>query len=313
MMLKRMFLGGAAALITVSMTLVGCSTKTESNAEPKTQAESIPVGELFNYEVIGVEPGAGVHRSTEQAFKDYNLSDWKLTESSSAAMVASVKKATEKEIPIVVTAWVPHWMIEKYNLKFLDDPKGTFGKPEDLHTVTRLGFKEDLPNAYKLLQQFKWKLDDLGKVMSMIEEGMDPAAAAEKWMQENEDIVANWFEGVEQGDGEEITMVHVGWQDSIADSYVAAQALKEKGYNVTLTLVDIAPAFAGVASGTADVFVGACLPNTHGEYYNEFKDKLDMVGVNTEDLVQGLAIPRYMEDINSLEDLGKLTDQLGKQ
>ena len=46
-----------------------------------------------NYEIIGIEPGAGLMKLTKTAIEDYGLDDWKLVEGSSAAMVAELKKA----------------------------------------------------------------------------------------------------------------------------------------------------------------------------------------------------------------------------
>ena len=52
-------------------------------------------------------------------------------------------------------------MFAKYDLKYLKDPKGSYGDAEEIHTVTRKGFKDDHPGANKLLSQFSWTEDDI--------------------------------------------------------------------------------------------------------------------------------------------------------
>ena len=57
-------------------------------------------------------------KATAKVIEDYELTDWTLVEGSSAAMVASLKKAYEKEEPIIVTGWTPHWMYAAFDLKY---------------------------------------------------------------------------------------------------------------------------------------------------------------------------------------------------
>ncbi|WP_302183295.1 glycine betaine ABC transporter substrate-binding protein, partial [Salmonella enterica] len=54
-----------------------------------------------------------------------NLKDWKLVPSSSVAMTVALGEAIKQHKDIVITGWSPHWMFNKYDLKYLADPKGT--------------------------------------------------------------------------------------------------------------------------------------------------------------------------------------------
>ncbi|NJP58741.1 glycine/betaine ABC transporter, partial [Salmonella enterica subsp. enterica serovar Typhimurium] len=148
------------------------------------------VGDSVDYKIIGIDPGAGLMKASAKAIKDYGLDDWTLVEGSSAAMTAALKKAYDKKEPIIVTGWTPHWMFAKFDLKYLEDPKGSFGKDETIHTITRNGLKEDLPEAYKVIDQIHWTPDDMGVVMNNIEEGDNPEDAAAKWVKDNADKVA---------------------------------------------------------------------------------------------------------------------------
>ncbi len=80
-----------------------------------------------------------------------NLTDWDLISGSSAAMTAALKKAYDKEEPIIVTGWTPHWKFAKFDLKYLEDPKGVYGGEEQIRTIGRLGLADDLPEAHQIL------------------------------------------------------------------------------------------------------------------------------------------------------------------
>src|SRR5699024_6228085 len=76
--------------------------------------------------IVGIEPGAGVVKASEKAVKDYNLDGWEVETSSSGAMATTLGQAMKKKDDIVVTGWSPHWKFQKYDLKYLKDPKGSF-------------------------------------------------------------------------------------------------------------------------------------------------------------------------------------------
>ncbi|RID86960.1 ABC transporter permease subunit [Peribacillus asahii] len=293
---RKIILSIAAALIVVSA-LVLVFAKENTVKENATG-----IGAQIDYEVIGIEPGAGLMKQANNALKDYKLTDWTLVEGSSAAMVAELKKAYENKEPIVVTGWSPHWMFSSFDLKYLDDPNNTFGGAEDINTIVRKGLKEDAPGAYTILDQFFWKPSDMEDVMVDIANGVDPAKAAEKWIQTNPDKTAKWTKGAQEGNGESINLVYVAWDTEIASTNVIGKVLEQHGYNVTLSQVEVGPMFAGVANGSADAMVGAWLPSTHLDYYNTYKNDFIDLGPNLTGTKNGLVVPEYM-DIDSIEDL----------
>lgn len=132
--------------------------------------------------VTGIEPGAGIMNAAKNALKDYdNLSSWELVSASTGAMTTSLDQSIKKKEPIVVTAWSPHWMFAKYDLKYLKDPKGSFGSEENINTIARKGLKKDMPTVYKIIDRFHWSQKDMEAVMLDINKGMSPEAAAKKW------------------------------------------------------------------------------------------------------------------------------------
>ncbi|GAA0447921.1 hypothetical protein GCM10008934_40630 [Virgibacillus salarius] len=151
-----------------------------------------------NKTITGIEPGAGVVGAAEQALTDYdNLKGWGVQTSSSGAMATELGSAIENEEDIIVTGWTPHWKFAKYELKYLEDPKGTFGEAETIDTMVRKGLKDDMPNAYKILDQFNWTTEDMEAVMLEISNGTSPEDAAAAWVEENQEKVDEWVKGVE--------------------------------------------------------------------------------------------------------------------
>lgn len=148
-----------------------------------------------NQTIIGIEPGAGIMSSSENALNSYsNLNDWSLTSSSTGAMVTSLEQALKNKEDIVVTAWKPHWMFAKYDLVLLEDSQGIFGKSEEIHTIVRQGLKEDQAEAFNIIDKFSWEPEDMQSVMLAIAEGQSPSQAAKDWIELNPDKVEGWLE-----------------------------------------------------------------------------------------------------------------------
>ena len=126
--------------------------------------------------------------------------------------------------------------------------------------LLRKGLEQDAPGAYKILDQFFWEPSDMEDVMVDVTDGMDPAEAAEKWIEANPDKVAQWTKGAQAGNGERINLVYVAWDTEIASTNVIGKVLEQNGYDVTLSQVEVGPMFAGVANGSADAMVGCMAP-----------------------------------------------------
>lgn len=294
----------------------GCGSgeeETEDNANNNENAEgqngentdATNYSEAVDYTITGIEPGAGITVTTEKAIDSYDsLSGWTLEQSSTAAMMTALDEAIKNEEPIIITGWNPHWMFAKYpDMKYLDDPKGVYGEEEFIKTLARKGLKDDKPNAYKLIDQFYWEVEDMESIMyESSESGDDIADVAKQWVADNPDKVAKWTEGVEDVDGVEVKLASTPWDSERASSSVVAEVMKQKGFDVTVTPVDVAVVFQSVATGDADATLAAWLPMTHKDFYEKYKDQIDDLGENLEGTIIGLTVPSYM-DIDSIEDL----------
>lgn len=276
--------------------LAGCSDNSSASGEKS-------IGDQVQHQIIGIDPGAGIMKQAAQVLKDYELKDWKLVEGSSAAMAAALDKAYKDKKPIIVTGWTPHWMFAKYELKYLEDPKGTFGKDEEIRTIVRKGLKDTLPSAYAVLDRFEWTAEDMAVVMSAIVDGKKPEEAAADWVKNNAAKVDAWTKDLAKEDGKKLTLAYVAWDSEIASTNVVQQVLQERlGIKAEMLQVEAGPMWAGVADGSADAMVAAWLPTTHQDYLDKYKDKVEDLGVNLKGTKLGLVVPSYME-IGSIEDL----------
>lgn len=147
--------------------------------------------------IVGIEPGAGIMIQTELAMNEYqNLSDWSLESPSTGAMLALLKDALTNEEDIVLTGWTPHWKFQRYDLKFLEDPLNVYGESEQIHTLVRHGLKEDMPEAYQILDNFFWTVEDMESVTLEMEDGVTERQAAQNWLDANRESVEKWLEGL---------------------------------------------------------------------------------------------------------------------
>jgi len=99
-----------------------------------------------------------------------------------------------------------------------------------------------------------------------------------------------------------ITIAYVNWAEGVAMTQLAKNILEKKGYTVTLKNADVAPVFAAVAGGDADVFLDTWMPVTHHNYMENFGQKLTILNTNFEGAKIGLVVPDYVT-INSIAEL----------
>ena len=160
--------------------------------------EDLPeVADELDQTITGIEPGAGVVKASENSVEEYGLDGWEVQTSSSGAMATALGEAIDNEEPIAVTGWSPHWKFAEYALKYLEDPNELYGRAEEIKTMARQGLEEDLPNAYKVLENFSWGEEKFNNVMLEIHNGTDPEEAAATFVEENQDLVDEWTADVE--------------------------------------------------------------------------------------------------------------------
>ncbi len=173
------------------------------NYIPKDKLNSISdltnegVAEKLDNKIVGIDPGAGLMQASEEAMEEYGLEDagYQLLASSGAGMTAALSRAIKRDKWIVVTGWSPHWKFAKWDLRYLEDPKGVLGGKERIHCLARKGFYQDVPyEVFEFFVRYNIPIDDLEALML---EGKETSyeEAADKYIQENPDRVNYWVTG----------------------------------------------------------------------------------------------------------------------
>jgi len=159
--------------------------------EENTITDLIAAKDKYDGKIIGIGSGAGIHRNTEKAIKEYGLPFKQIT-SSGAAMVASLKRAYDKKEAVVITGWKPHFKWALYDLKYLKDPKNIY--PKDVMAIlARKGFKKDFPALTKFFGNMNFKEKDLYSLMGALKEADDSEKAAAEWYSKNKALVNAWW------------------------------------------------------------------------------------------------------------------------
>lgn len=149
--------------------------------------------ELFDHSIVGFDPGAGTMEVTEDLLVEYDL-DFELLPSSEPAMITEIQKAIENEEAIVAPLWSPHRVFSELDLKYLEDPKDVYGGAEKIHHATRLGFADEFPEVDTWFKNWKMDDDQIGSLMSAVADAENEAEGAAEWVEENEDLIAEWLE-----------------------------------------------------------------------------------------------------------------------
>ncbi|QFP42160.1 glycine betaine ABC transporter substrate-binding protein [Borrelia miyamotoi] len=148
----------------------------------------------FKNKMVGIDAGAGTQLSVEKTLNLYGLDqEYELVSSSESVMLATLESAIKKNEWILVPLWKPHWAFAEYDIKFLDDPLLAMGGPESIHSLVRIGLKEDDPDAYYLFDNFYWN-DDL--LLPLIEKNYKKSgyeySNAVEFVDSYKDYVKNW-------------------------------------------------------------------------------------------------------------------------
>lgn len=150
------------------------------------------VKEKLKGRIEGIDPGAGLTRLSEQAVKNYALDGYKLQISSEAGMLTTIDRAMRKKDWFVATAWSPHWMFGKYELRYVADPKNALGKAERVDVLARKDIEKDNPEVSGLLSRMKLPIADLEAAMFNAQQ-TSYEKAVDQYIADHPDQIKAWL------------------------------------------------------------------------------------------------------------------------
>jgi len=150
----------------------------------------------FKGKITGIDAGAGMMDKIEnEMIPQYGLSKIELMASSGPAMTAALADAIKHKEWIVVTAWKPHWMFGRWDLKFLkqDDDK-VMWESGDIEIIGRSDLEEDKPELVQFLKNFFLTDSELSDLMVKVKDSNeDILDVARQWATDHPDVVAKWI------------------------------------------------------------------------------------------------------------------------
>jgi glycine betaine/proline transport system substrate-binding protein len=158
------------------------------------------MGDDYGKRLVGIEPSAGLTEQTKKAIPIYGLDDWNFQISSTPAMLAELKKATNAGDDIAVTLWRPHWAYDAFPVRDLEDPEGAMGDAENIFNFSRTGFDDDNPYVAQLLHNLVINDDNLASLENIMFSddhygGKNKDKAVAEWAEAHPDFITDWKAG----------------------------------------------------------------------------------------------------------------------
>lgn len=164
-------------------------------------AETLPMGRLVDYPGDWGTPGADRIKALDLPFKA-------IPAGSEGALVAEIRASVERKTPLIAVFWQPHWAVSKYDLKFVELPKGTpecytdpaYGPnpnvtgdcdflPTRVFKTAWPGFKDKWPAAYEILKGFTLSTEAQQPLMGAVDVDERPIdAVTAEWVNANSSI-----------------------------------------------------------------------------------------------------------------------------
>jgi glycine betaine/proline transport system substrate-binding protein len=132
----------------------------------------------------------------EEVIPAYGL-EQELVAAPTAGMLAEVERLYTYREDFIFLAWSPHWMNQRYKIRYLEDPKDAMGPtndPAECSTIVRGDLKAKDPVAYAFMEELALTEEQINDLETVINEEDDPLAGARRWASENREVVRPWIE-----------------------------------------------------------------------------------------------------------------------
>ncbi len=147
--------------------------------------------------IFGIEPSSVMMQEVgEEVIPSYGL-EQELVTAPTAGMLAEVDRLYAFREEFIFLAWSPHWMNQRYDIRYLEDPKDAMGPtndPAECSTIVRGNLREEDPVAYAFMDALALTEEQINGLEYVINDEDDPLAGARRWASENREVVRPWIE-----------------------------------------------------------------------------------------------------------------------
>src|SRR5919112_1111370 len=147
--------------------------------------------------IFGIEPGSVVMGVVyDEVIPAYGL-EQKLVEAPTEGMLTEVERRYNDREEFALVAWSPHWMNQRYDLRYLEDPEDAFGElndPARITTIVNEDLLQDDPVAYAFMDALILDEEQIGDLESAINEAGDPHEGARRWAEDNPEVWQPWVD-----------------------------------------------------------------------------------------------------------------------
>jgi glycine betaine/proline transport system substrate-binding protein len=147
--------------------------------------------------ILGIEPSSVMMRWVgREVVPAYGL-EQKLVAAPTAGMLVEVERLYTFKEEFIFLAWSPHWMNQRFDIRYLEDPKDAMGPtndPAECSTIVRRGLREKDSVAYAFMDALELTEEQINDLESVINKEDDPLVGARRWVSENREVVRPWIE-----------------------------------------------------------------------------------------------------------------------
>jgi len=147
--------------------------------------------------IYGIEPSSVMmHKVGGRVIPAYGLKQ-QLVTGPTAGMLDQVGRLYATREEFVFLAWSPHWMNQRYDIRYLEDPKDALGPTNDpakCSTIVRSGLRQEDPVAYALMDALELTEGQIDGLEYAINKEETPVVGARRWVSENREVVRPWID-----------------------------------------------------------------------------------------------------------------------
>ena len=147
-------------------------------------------------QILGIDTGAGVMQQTRRAIERYGLEHADLLSLSEEKMTARFEEHYRRRKEVIVTGWEPHWIFDRYEVRFLTDPYKQYGQQENIFALGAKNLEKEHPRLVRYFERMQLSERQINSLINYMKREDDPEKGIREWIRKNEYIVNQWVKNL---------------------------------------------------------------------------------------------------------------------